>query len=69
VLSLLDLKPVSIVLVLPASAGISLAIVAAAAWLAWLTHTGMVGAVILTANCPTHTVDAIAPAGSRRSPL
>lgn len=46
---MLGLKGVSPVLGLPAAAGLSFAIVSAAAWLAWLTHIGMVGAVVLTA--------------------
>ena len=46
-LSLLDLKGLSPVLALPASAGIGLSIVSVAAWLAWLSGTGMKGAVVL----------------------
>jgi hypothetical protein len=49
VLSLLDLKGLSPLLALPASAGIGLSIVSLAAWLAWLSGTGMIGAAVLTA--------------------
>ena len=47
-LSLLDLKGLSPALALPASAGIGLSIVSVAAWLAWLSGTGMKGAAVLT---------------------
>ena len=48
-LSVLSLKGLSPVLALPAAAGLGLAIVSVAAWLGWLSHTGMVGAAVLTA--------------------
>lgn len=44
----LDLKGLSPILALPAAAGIGLSIVSVAAWLAWLSGTGMIGAVVLT---------------------
>ena len=47
-LSLLNLKGLSPVLAMPASAGIGLSIVSVAAWLAWLSGTGMIGAAVLT---------------------
>jgi hypothetical protein len=47
-LSLLDLKALSLVLAIPASVGIGLAIVSVAAWTAWLTGSGMTGAAVLT---------------------
>ena len=69
VLSLLNLKGVSAVLVLPTSAGISLASVALAAWLAWLTNTGMIGAAILTALAAIAAVVARIARRTRSSPL
>ena len=47
-LSLLNLKSLSPVLALPAAAGIGFSIESVAAWLGWLSGTGMVGAAILT---------------------
>ena len=48
-LTVLGLKSLSPALALLSAAGIGLAVVSVAAWLAWLSGTGMTGAAILTA--------------------
>lgn len=47
-LSLLGLKGLSPILVFPAAIGIGLSVVSIAAWLAWLSGTGMIGAAVLS---------------------
>jgi hypothetical protein len=57
-LSVLGLKGLSSALVLPAAIGIGLSLVSVAAWLAWLTGTGMTGAVVLSMLAAVATVGA-----------
>ncbi|MDQ6880140.1 MAG: hypothetical protein M3082_21050 [Candidatus Dormibacteraeota bacterium] len=47
-LSLLGLKSLSPALAVPSAIALGLAIPSVAAWLAWLSHTGMVGAAVIT---------------------
>jgi hypothetical protein len=68
-LSTLNLKGVSPLLALPAAAGISLSIVSVAAWLGWLTGTGMIGAAVLTALASVAAVAARIVWRTRSSPL
>jgi hypothetical protein len=68
-LSVLNLKSLSPVLALPASAGIGLSIVSVAAWLGWLTGTGMVGAAVLTALASVTAVAARIVWRTRSAPL
>ncbi len=55
---MLGLKGLSPALVLPASIGIGLSLVSVAAWTAWLTGTGMIGAAVLSALATIATVGA-----------
>lgn len=68
-LSVLNLKGLSPVLALPASAGIGLSIVSVAAWLGWLTGTGMIGAAVLTALASVAAVAARIVWRARSSPM